>query len=175
MSLDLIIDCESLSLEPNAAIWQIGAVCGDQTFLGTINPHYYLQHFNPGFHVDSVTVAWQSANNLENYRDAETINPVFGASWLLESLLAWINELPGKPSAIWSRHPIDITWLTNMSKVTGLKLPWKYYQCFDIATVAHLAGERLGKPTAGAHNALVDARFDSMELRRLKEKLRNGS
>ncbi len=172
MSADLIIDCESLSLEPNAAVWQIGAVCGDQTFECTINPYFLI--CNTDFHVDQATLDWQLVNNLENYKDAQTISPDFGPSWLLENLIAWINELPSKPTAIWSRHPIDITWLTNMAKVTGIQLPWKYWQCYDIATVAHLAGERLGKPPANAHNALTDARFDSIELRRLKEKLRNG-
>lgn len=172
MSTDLIIDCESLSLEPNAAIWQIGAVCGDQTFECTINPEPLIN--NLAFHTDQKTVDWQLTHNLENYADAKTINPVYGPEHLIDTFIQWVNQFSPKPDAIWSRHPIDIFWLNNLASVTRRKLPWKYYQCYDIATVAHLAGERLGKPPANAHNALTDARFDSIELRRLKEKLRNG-
>lgn len=171
--LDLVIDCESLSLAPNAAIWQIGAVCGDQTFKCTINPSPLLSDVR--FDVSQSTIDWQLVNNYENYSDALTINPTYAAEYLIDSLIQWVNQLHPKPTAVWSRHPIDSFWLDNLAKVTGRKLPWKYYQCFDIATLAHVAGERLGKPPANSHDALVDAMFDYENLKRLKEKLNGNS
>lgn len=157
MTKETMIDIETLSLRPNAAIVAIGAYKFDNDGLGE---HYYANiRFSeanlPGFHIDGQTVGFWFKNK-QAARDA--LNPLGGIT-LIEALNGLGNFLKSETGGVWGcGSDFDNVILASAYRLTGMPLPWHYRRnrCYrTIMTLfPDLKYERIGE----LHNALDDAK-----------------
>jgi hypothetical protein len=160
-SHDIMVDIETQSLAPNAAIIQIGAVqfdpMGDgiigDPFLVSVEPICYEQkrtlrykfgeqpnladgvHWSQ-FDVDPVTVKWWGEQGSDA-QAALDINLV-GNPWdALNKFTEWVNKKShfvfgdSERSCFWSQGWLDIVAIEYACKVTKVPEAWKYYQHRD--------------------------------------------
>lgn len=181
MKVGLMIDTETLSLEPNALPWEIGMVLFKYDMLmpengadtidewhGTLDvPH----NREKDFHVSRSTWNWTEANrnddmwlNFKNNCSSNGFNPA--------QLYDLISDLCMQytMSEIWFRNSsFDVPVLNNFMG----KLPWHRRQQCDVYTeingVTHnplmFSVERTGQH----HNALDDARTQVAEVMQAKK------
>jgi len=129
------LDLETMSLEDNAAIIQIGA-CVINNHSDPILAHKPFNiHINPksseafGLHVDKGTMEWWST------QDESTRSIVFGGvidlSSALSSFHIWCLEVCGDGNLndlkIYTKGEQDITWLKNAYYAAHGSYPFKYY------------------------------------------------
>lgn len=164
---NVMLDLETWSTQPNAAIRSIGACVFDADGVGD---RFYRNIFNScGLHVDENTVAWWHAQSQEA-KDALMIDQ----RDLLETLIEFTAFLPEPHNQvlIWGNgSDFDNVILANAFNHLGLKLPWKYYNNRCYRTVKNLfpivSTERKGTK----HNALDDAVFQAEHLIGIQSKL----
>lgn len=154
--IDIMIDLETLSLKPNAAIIDIGAVCSNGKFSAKINPSAYETETQ--FNVDYNTVEWHRTKNSLNWGVYITYpdRDLLGA---LGELSDWITMMGGTP-VIWANGTsFDIPILEHAYRVYGMEIPWKYYNVRDYRTLREMYKWLVDTVPANAnkHVALDDA------------------
>lgn len=167
--LHVMIDLETMSTAPNAAIMQIGACAFEFTSAvksGIIKIDISLQSsVLAGGHVDPETVKWWNSQRYELKR---------GFGWntvhLHDALIEfgkWFDEHQ-EIEGVWSHGAsFDIPVLESAYRSLGLPVPWDYRLVRDTRTMHWLAKE-LGweKPKREvAHTALEDALVQCDDLR----------
>lgn len=180
MSLEVMLDLETLSIAPTAAIISIGAVkfdpCGEVGQLGDpANPNYKpfyatLDMHNVvtehGFTVDGQTIKWWMSDQVSNEArsafngvEVEPLEVALSRFWEWygpESVPTWGNG--ANFDNVILRHAFD--------KLGGV-CPFKFYhdRCFRTmkAAVPHLP---YAKPTL-AHHALSDAEAQAVHLQKV--------
>jgi DNA polymerase III epsilon subunit-like protein len=176
MKTRIMIDIETLSLEPSAHILSIGA-----TTLDLGNLFYATVSDEQGRTVSVDTVRWWM-----NQTESAVGSAFFGDfSVKLESALKGLHEfitgnrlIPqrGETASIevWSKHPaLDISVLEHAFRQHGINTPWKYHEVMDYATALNMWREKFDmgpkdhpdiKGEYIAHNALGDAKRQAEEL-----------
>jgi hypothetical protein len=179
MSLECMLDLETLSIKHNAAIISIGAVKFDPAdSIGQLgdpnNPEYKPFHMtidmfdvvtNHKFHVDGQTVKWWMGDNVSNEAraavllDAQPLEVVLQAFWQWygpESIPTWGNGAN-----------FDNAILRNAYEEVAGVCPFKFYhdRCFRTMK-AMFPGVVYVKPTL-AHHALSDAEAQAVHLQKL--------
>ena len=174
MSLEVMLDLETLSLKPNAAIVSIGAVKFDPRGGGSIDPDYKPFYRNVELHdvvtthrfdVDGQTLKWwfDSAASQEA-RAALLVDPVpldeaLRLFWLwfgTTSLPTWGNGAN-----------FDNTILRTAFEARGGECPFKYYhdRCFRTLKALY-PNAPYDKPVL-AHHALSDAEAQARHVQKL--------
>lgn len=157
----VMVDLETLSVRPYAAIVSIGAVKFTEkdgildTFYINVDGQSCKEH---GLHIDPQTIEWWSKQSPEA-RKALTDNP----RPLEEALSAFAKFYGTDPTTIiWGNgSAFDISILESAYFNTNIQIPWKpwYVQCYR--TVLNLVGvsnNSIRKSEADTHhNALDDA------------------
>jgi len=164
---NVMIDTETLSLCPDAAIVDVGAVYRDASGLAcmfecSVSPRQYsVQHRE--FHIDPKTIAWHKQNNRANldeyFRSEETPQSMAGK---LVDFLEQAKEGGQYELKIWCcGTDFDIPKLEHLlSPSRGVhKLPWKYSNVADYRTLRDLfpAAMRKVPRNENKHGALSDA------------------
>jgi hypothetical protein len=163
MTVNIMIDLETMSTRSHAAICSIGAVKFEgkeilDTFYCTIDLRTCK---DVGLHVSKETVGWWSKQNKEALRalTKDTI-PLDEA---LTKFEAWFGP---KSLPVWGNGAVfDNTILANAYFYSGREPPWKCWDDRCYRTVKNLfhwipADEREGV----YHNALDDAMFQTKHL-----------
>jgi hypothetical protein len=167
-----MLDLETLSTAPTAAILSIGAVCFDEdgiepadaedSFLVSVDPDYY--DMQGSFDVDEGTKAWW-AKQGKAARDALKINKVGTLPLAMDAFTEWCEKqeydiVMAKPAHF------DIPILSNAARHSYGKndaLPWKHYsvRCFRTVCGIYPEEERMARakvmPQFVAHRADHDA------------------
>lgn len=170
--LDCMLDLETFSTRPNAAIVQIGACFFDpKTWLIGKKFHVNVNLASSvlaGLHVDPATVKWWS--------DRDYSHLLLDAKPLDQALLLfkhwYLDEDPSKGGIqqrpIWSHGAaFDVPVLASAYHALGLEPPWHYRDVLDTRTVFKIASalgwakEFAGEP---AHQALHDAEAQAIEV-----------
>ena len=161
------LDLETMSLEDNAAIIQIGACTLDQSrkFLMTIDPRNSEKYG----HVDTGTMAWW------DQQDPEVRKRVFGGTTplpeALNEFISWIHHMnePLENFRFYTKGGQDWVWLKNAwYKVFG-SFPLHYRSPCDMRTLkdvrefCEITGMPEFKPVQ-AHDALLDAMAQADEI-----------
>ena len=146
INYNVMIDIETLSTDPNAAIVSIGALKFNRKEgrkkLEDMNRFYVKVSREScetlGMSVSQETLEWWKRQDegiryeaLENPNDRVTIKEA------LEKLTMWING----SQHIWGHgDDFDCVVLTQAYKTCGLKVPWKYWNTRDTRTLFDIAG-----------------------------------
>ena len=155
-----MLDLETLSTAPNAAIIQIGVVRFDpegqgvtDTFERTVSLDSCLE---VDLKVDGATFEWWLRQS-DAARAAVTADPQ-PLPWVLRDLTTWLGEKPD--NVIWSHGAsFDAPVLASAYRACGYREPWDHRLVRDTRTLFWLA-ESWGwkKPEHDtAHTALADA------------------
>jgi hypothetical protein len=161
---DVMIDLETLSTRPNAAIISIGAVLFNDDGLGQT---FYVPvsgdgQSDLGFHVDYKTLEWWTRQTAEARAAAfHDPNAVSIANAML-TFRTWLldHEVGRSVRRAWSHGSgFDLPIVDHAFRVCGLLNPIKYADHRDTRTIYELAGIDINglRDPATHHNALADA------------------
>lgn len=165
----LVLDTETLSLERNAAITEIGIVdlLSDDRFSVRINPNEQIAQAGQVFHQDQSTIQWhlkRDPSYLINLAHTGVRSDV--AAGLLHNWLKEKKLQTGQELTIWCQGTdFDIPVITNFLRHFGYPLEWQYLNVRDIRTLAALFPNVEYKK--GGHSAMHDAEMAALYLRKL--------
>lgn len=159
---DVMIDIETCSTRPDAAVLSIGAVAFDMRNC-VMGPKFYVNvdlesAQRAGGHIDAGTVLWWFKQS-EAARSAVLRNarPIGEA---LDALTAFLTTC----SALDAIRPwgngvdFDMVILRSAYRTTGRETPWKFWNQRDFRTLRAMYPSIEADPMAGTvHNALDDA------------------
>jgi hypothetical protein len=168
-----MVDIETMSTLPTAAIVSIGAVrfdprtseCGE-TFYQSVSLASCLQL---GLSVDASTIVWWVNQSQEAraalFKDEKVIEESLWdfTKWMTDCI-AQVSPDEAVKHRVWCNGPsFDGTILENAYRVCGLPIPWKYNSLRDVRTIVDLSGVNVDTiPKVGiSHNALDDAIFQA--------------
>lgn len=155
----LMIDIETLSLEPNAVVFQIGAVVFDMS--GNINSEaiYHvdiLPQIMKGRHFDPETQKWWMQQDPSAWwRQLLNTNTV-------EFAIFGINDLHEQYqcSSVWANSPsFDCVTLRSLAKDFGTELRWDFRSEMDLRSlkkISSVLGFRESESVKATHNAVKD-------------------
>lgn len=164
----VMVDIETLSVRPYAAILSIGAVAFDVE-QGVLDTFYVNVDANTckdaGLHISKDTVEWWSKQSKEA-RQALTINPL-PVTEALEKFADWFGN--DKQTVIWGNgSAFDISIMESAYWNTGLSIPWSPWKVQCYRTVLNLVGvnnSQIRKSESDTHhNALDDAMSQTRTL-----------
>jgi len=170
---DLMIDCETFSVDHNAGIISLGAVLFNlsrgmddvQTFKMNIDMQEIIN--NPRFHVSASTLSWWIEQNKKAWIAATTEQ--YPLEHVLKEFKTWLRAYtkPGNYNKqdvrIWSNGAgSDIQWLRNAHEAEGLDTPWLFYNERCYRTVKAMSNVQMQR--ANDHDALADARNQAHHL-----------
>lgn len=156
----MMVDIETLSQSPRAAIISIGACTFDKngiidTFKVNIKPESAKE---VGMVISKDTLDWW-ANQPKEVWEAALDKNVY-AQFGLSEFVKWIEAR--NPSKVWAQGvQFDITILEHAFGCVGLRTPWKFWDIMDTRTLFNMFGintksihEKYG---SAHHDALSDA------------------
>lgn len=165
--LDLMVDIESLSLDPRAKVLTIGVVFFDRAEDIGVFEHEELYHLSLDDQLDRIESPetrawWESEPSQQAYAEAFR-GQGLPVSFALGALTGQI--LRTKPSRIWARGPqFDLVVLRSLFADHSLPVPWSHKQERDSRTIEHEFADMIGTPTfvnACEHSALQDAIYEA--------------
>jgi len=159
--LDIMLDLETMSTQPHAAITQIGAVefdldCGliGQTFHAHIALPSNADHAR---HIDADTVLWWMKQSEE--ARAAFLLPSVSLPEALISFSSWMSYRgETKHLKVWGNGAsFDNVILTSAYKACLINQPWRYYNDRCYRTIKSMHPSIPMERTGTHHNALDDA------------------
>lgn len=167
--MDVMLDLETLSTRPDAAVLTFGACKFDPYKEHDITVGIYHKldvdsQIALGRHVDDNTVAWW-AQQADDVRD-EALGEDDRIS--LEQFTQELNRFIVGVECIWAQGPVfDIVILENLYRQLGKPAPWQYWQIRDCRTLLSTLGDPRDKNKAGLHNALEDCVSQARALQKM--------
>lgn len=175
--MHVMIDLETMSLAPNAALVSIGAVL--MTSSGEEMAHFYrsislASSVDAGLHIDPGTIMWwmQQSDRARGALGVQA-RPLGEA---LQEFSAWMNV--AEPSeglvGVWGNGAAsDNVWLSEAYKAVGAQRPWSHKMDRCYRTFRAMHRDVTDPPeNAAAHDALADARWQSAFMRKVCEEKR---
>lgn len=163
---DIMIDLETLSTQPNAAILSIGACYFDMSTgnIGdTFHRHIHFTDYPEIGHISAETVKWWLKQS-DAARKALTDNKTGVA--LATALMELHDFVPrNKQAKFWSNGAtFDLVIIRSAFDRCGHSVPWQYWQERDVRTIVDIADRLSGINTSKStefmgvkHDALADA------------------
>ena len=174
----LMVDIETMSTEPSAAILAIGAVHFDLSgdgYAATFSKRISLES-NERAHrsFSASTILWwlQQSKEAQSALYEGQISPLAGA---LKEFWQWVGALSPKPQTVWAKDPdFDVVILKH---AMGRDWPFKYSASRSVRTIWDLAypGEHSPGPQGTAHDALTDAIHQVALVQVAYQELKQGS
>lgn len=147
---DLMVDIETVSTRPNAAILSIAAIPFNKDTGQYSNEQFYVEIgedlYPSDFHVDPKTIAWWDKQPIPRPTGNETPD---GPLRRFQSYL-----LIQRPIYIWANSPsFDLVILKEAFRFYEIEWPHEFWNERDVRTLRALGNTPKFKPT---HNALQD-------------------
>lgn len=174
--LDVMLDIESLSTEPNGVLIQISAIpfqiegdspfASGQTWNEFISPKSCIE---AGLEVNADTMKWwfKQEDHIQHRVLGKAISEGGKLTFVLDTFSNWLKSLEEKAEKvfIWG-YPAtsDMAWLQNAYKAAKLPYPVAYNRTRCLGTLADLYWERTGlklseqSKTQINHDALQDCK-----------------
>ena len=160
---DVMIDIETLSTRPNAAIVSIGAIKfsrhGDLPLLDAMNQFYVRVSREScetcGMHVDPQTIEWWNKQDAEiRYEALENPNDRLTIKDALTKLSEWFAG----SQFIWGHgDDFDCVVLGEAFRACDMKVPWNFWNTRDTRTLFDIAGVRNSDlPANDKHHPIHD-------------------
>lgn len=157
----VMLDIETLGLEPGAAIISIGA-CRFRPGDGVVGETFYVEVDTrscreAGLHVDDDTFEWWQKQDSE-------VAPLDG-DIALPDALARLKHYIGDADEIWANSPsFDCEMLETAYGAVGVNEPWEYHQERDVRTLRSLPNAVEVEMNGREHHALDDAVHQAREV-----------
>ena len=164
MTERVMVDIETLGIEPGAAILSIGA-CRFDTTAGkpedTFEASISLSSCHAaGLSIDPETLEWWLGQG-ESARSVLTGGDDLEAA--LERFTEWYEN--AAPDEIWANSPsFDCEHLEHAYSAVGLTVPWEFYEERDVRTIRNLPGAVELERSGTEHDALDDAIHQAREV-----------
>lgn len=158
MSTKVMVDIETLGLQPSSVILSIGAVVFDSHMLGDF--YVELKHNQPGRTCDLETINWWNQQTIPIPNGTDSLYSG------LDKFRSWVNQIKASSELeIWANGTdFDITILTHaVRQLDDFPVPWKYNAVRDYRTLYKLFPEvkRPEMDSSKKHNALEDAKHQA--------------
>ena len=183
MTKHVMVDLETFSSKPNAAIVSIGAVKFDPAFLADQDVERFHVAVHPAscqryrLHIDADTMLWWLHPDRSAARDDLLSHATHDLATALEAFAEWYldGHIEGDPlPPVWGNGAtFDNVILRHAYEVTGIECPWPFYLDRCHRTVKALAPDIKIEFAGGAiaHNALADAEAQTRQLLEVRDKL----
>lgn len=167
--LDVVIDLETMSTLPNAAIVSIGAVAvRDRVPVGEFYVRVQLETaLDVGCMVDGDTMEWWMRQDVDARQEVDGSQEAGSLYQALAEFEAWLQEIAaGDRVLIWGKGPsFDCTILKNAYQAFRRDAPWFFRNERCMRTLLDLYPEAGDLPFEGIqHHALHDARHEAAQL-----------
>ncbi len=165
MYKDLMIDLETLGINPSCPVISLGAIFFDVD-TKTLGPSFYMaldvgEQMKYGRIPDASTLKWWlGQSNAAKQVFKEEAKP---AREVLELFCKWVKA-NGKGVNPWGNGAtFDISIMENIFKQYEIKCPWLFYNVMDVRTFKRFRanGKKLEKSGVN-HNALDDAKSQAV-------------
>ena len=164
----VMVDLETLSTAPNAAIMSIGAVAFDPE-TGRVGAEFYV-NIDPksaqdaGLHVDAGTVSWwfSQSNEARAHLVAPKPLPLQAALAAFQQFL--MLEVEPKFTIWGNGASFDNVILSHAYEASGSPAPWRYWQDACYRTMKGLFPQVKMVREGVHHDALADARSQAKHL-----------
>lgn len=177
--MDVMLDLETLSSAPDAAIVAIGATCfgpdlppaigGGTSFYTVIAAESAQQ---AGGSIEAGTVMWWLKQSDEARR-ALTDAPQNRIEWALQQFAVWLTPWPD--ARIWGNgSDFDNVVLQGAYQRLRMKAPWGHRQNRCYRTLKNLMPEIAFEPAGTHHNALDDAVAQARHAARILAAMRRA-
>jgi DNA polymerase III epsilon subunit-like protein len=160
MTHRIMLDIETLGLEPGAAIVSIGACRFDhdgptgEGFYVEIDPDNCCEH---GLEINGETLEW--------WREQDADLAPLGGDVTLPDALARFNRWADPLDEVWANSPsFDCEMLETAYDAVDMTEPWEYYHERDVRTLRSLPGAVELEMDGREHHALDDARHQAREV-----------
>ena len=167
---DIMIDLETLSTRPHAAILIIGAIKFDRTktisetctiadlaLMDTFYRRITIKScIRVGLHVDESTEKWWNEQDDDVKYEAISNPDRISLKEALKDFKKWLGR--DRNLKIWGNgSSFDCTILGEAYKRCGMEVPWKFWLERDLRTVMELGGVQSSElPQYNKHHALYD-------------------
>ena len=154
----VMIDIETLGLEPGAAILSIGAVKFDASGIGE-ELHRAIDVRSceeAGLSVDMETLDWHIVEC--STFDGRTLTDGVELATALRDFYTWAETA----DEYWANSPkFDATILEEAAEPFGIEMPWEYYELRDVRTIKNVPGVEEPSFEGTEHHALDDAKHQA--------------
>lgn len=167
--INIMIDIETLGLEPRSVIGSIAAVPFATAF--PIDSFYEKASVASSLHigckVSESTRDWWSKQSQELYEEA--FGGVEDIQQVIRHLTGYIKSLPGEPQVWANGAAFDIPLLEAVYDLCALTVPWKYsnVRCYRTLKELYPHIKAVTIPGATKHNALADAMYQARHAERI--------
>jgi len=156
----VMIDIETLGIEPGAAILSVGACAFDRDGVGeTLHRSVGLQHCQAaGLEIDAETLQWWL--DQDDAAAVELITTGAPLTNVLQSLRAFCDGA----DEVWANSPkFDMAHLEAAYEAVGAEPPWDFHELRDVRTLRALPGAVELEQDGTEHDALDDAVHQARE------------
>ena len=154
MTERVMVDIETLGLDPGCAVLSIGAVRFDADGRGE-DLYVNIDREScesAGLHVDEETLEWWQQQD-------EDAQAVLSGGGSLEQALVDLKGFGGDVDEWWANPPkFDMAILEAAYDAVGMDAPWEFYELRDVRTLKKLPGAEIPEEKGVKHDALDDAR-----------------
>lgn len=165
----VMIDIETLGLNPGAAILSIGAVRFDTDGLGdTFERNISLESCqDEGLEIDADTLEWWLS------QDGDVQHILTGGVSLTEALED-LSRFYGEATEVWAYSPaFDCVHLEAGYDAVGIIPPWEYYEQRDCRTLLTLPFAVEMEQDGNEHDALDDAIYQARQVSETLQRITN--
>jgi len=171
MTTRVMLDIETLGIDPGAAILSIGAVTfdadgpTDRTFHESVDVESCQTY---GLEIDAGTLTWWLAQD-----DAAraVLDGGDDLSEVLKALTAWWPD----DAEVWANSPaFDCSHLESAYAAVGLEPPWQYYETRDCRTLLNLPVAPALEQEGVEHHALDDAKHQARAVGETLRRIKRG-
>lgn len=171
MFTDVMIDLETMSTQPNAAIIAIGAVkfnAKDSSYAFAATDDFYVRvdlssSMKYGLDVSASTVEWWMHPDRNPARPALFRGETVNLAVALGRFSQWFGS---DRRNVWGNGAaFDNVILRNAFEVAGFQAPWQYIDDRCYRTIKAMTPQHVMHGSSGVHhNALDDARHQARDL-----------
>ena len=162
--MQVMLDLETLSTEPNAAIVAIGAAKFDAAgvhskFYVCIDPTDSERY---GRHISASTVQWWMHSDRDVARDQAFLQDNIDLYSALDGFSQWFGA---ESMPVWGNGAgFDNVLLSSSYKAVGFDQPWKFWDDRCYRTIKNLAPSIELERVGTYHNAVDDAESQALHL-----------
>ena len=173
MQTHVMIDLETLSTEPNAAIIAIGAVKFDQAEPANMDRFYcpitVASNIERKRHISASTLEWWMSKDQAEPWDMYMRSERQHIAVALDGFFDWFG--PDSLPTWGNGATFDNVILADAFRQAGLRHPWSYKHDRCYRTVCNMAPSVELKREGMYHNAVDDAQTQAMHLRKVASHL----
>lgn len=171
MAMHVMVDLETLGVDPDSVILTLGAVKFDPYTAIEPTDHLYLkldveQQVEMGREVNEDTVEWWGRQDPAAQEEAFSTEGRVS----VEQALRDLNRFVVGADAIWAQGSVfDIGMLENLYRMAGQPIPWPFWTVRDSRTLLGLVNYNVREALkqTGLHNSLQDSIFQAKAVQRV--------